>query len=400
MNKGKKVVRSEQKQVKVSGPMDKETKAKIGIGVGIVAFLVVVFIVCYDTFHKDPVLAVGEDKYYLSDTNVMYNVYNQEASIERTDQFYKQYTNSATSYWDTEGIREQAKQKAMDDTISVEVLYREAVAANMKLSDDDKKEVKKQVEDLLANMPKKIVNNTKFTKESLISYLEKAKLATNLHDEKIKGYDVKEADVKDNIKADDYKQKKIQYMIASKVLTNDNGEKKNIDDATASKYKAQLEEYLEKAKAGEDMSKFVDSKDQNTPYYYNEDTYILGKGTVPDEVEKACADLKNGEFADGIIDTDERYYIVKMVDSDCKDAYNQQVESAIEKEQDSRWTAELATLEEKYKVEVLTKGWDRVTIGEVAVVPGEGVVIPTPTPVVTAGDASDAPKATDSAKTK
>lgn len=394
MNKGKKVVRSEQKQVRMSGPMDQETKAKIGIGVGIVAFLVIVFIVCYDTFHKDPVLAVGEDNYYLSDTNVMYNVYSQEAAIERTDQFYKQYTNSTTSYWDTDGIREQAKQTAMDNTISAELLYREAVAAKKTLSDDDKKSVKEQVEELLDNMPDKILKNTGFTKESLTSYLEKEKLASNFKNEKIEGYGVSEDDVKDSVKEEDYDQRKIQYIIASKVMTNDEGDKKNIDEDTAKKYKTQLNTFLEKAKAGKDMSTLVDKEDQE--YFYTEDTFILGKGTVPDEVEEACANLKNGEFADGIIETDERYYIIKMVDNDCKDAYNQAIDSAIESEEEGRWATELAELEKKYNVEVLTKGWDRVTLGEVAVIPGEGVEKPTPTPAVTAGDATDVSKESES----
>lgn len=382
MNKTKRVIRNEQKNAKNLNrqPIDSDKKIKIFAGVGILAFVLLVAIVCYETFHKDPVLQVGDQKYYESDMEILYNIYEQETTIEATNQLYVQYLGyGAEDYWNSDSVKTNGKSTAMSTAISNILLAKEAEKNGVSLTEEEKVEVEKNVDELLQDMSTKVLKRSGFTKEKLLPYLTSATLASKYYKQILEGYNVTAADV--TVDATKYDEREVEAISVLLVAQDSSGNTAAIAEDKKAEYKAKMEEYLAKAKAGEDFSKLVPEGDET--YSYGTKSFLVGEEEVDAKIEEAALQLKDGEYSD-LIETESAFIIIKMKDTKSTNAYDEEVQKQIDAKKQELWKVDLDKLKGDYNVEILTKGWNQVELGTVTLRPGYELTKPTATPEATA----------------
>ncbi|BBF41477.1 foldase protein PrsA precursor [Lachnospiraceae bacterium KM106-2] len=379
MNNSKKSIRKDNKKVitDLNQSSKMATSLKLWIAAGVVAFIVVVVAICYDAFHQDALVTVDGTDYKLNDIEVMYNVYNQESQTEYMNQMYAQLYSqmgqAGYDYWAEDGVVDQVRSSIINNMEQTEVLYLESQKkkANIKLTSAEKKTITTTANDLMSKLSSKRLRKTKFTKTKLVDYLTKQKIADKYKEQLISSYGITEDTAKANVDESKYDERKVQLIQVATKTTDSTGASKAVSASKLATYKEQMNQYLAKAQAGTDMSKIL-GKDEKT-YTYSETTFLVGQDKIDSKVEKAALKLKNKEIAGSVIEGTDALYIVKMVDTACKDSYNSAVSSEVKTEQNAKLQAAVKKMKTSYKVKEHTKAINALKIGEISLKKGESL---------------------------
>lgn len=408
VNKAKQIIRVENQHgpKKNYDPEARKNKLTlIGIGIAAVLFIAMCVVIFYEALHKDPVLVIGDEKYYATDVEVMYNVYMEEANVEQYAQLMNSLYNGVTgssSIWNTGSTKTLAKQEAMNKIINYELMYREATKNGVTLTEDEKKEATDKATTIIENMNSKRLKRTGFTKESFVEYALKAKLAEKYIAQVKEGYGITKDTLETPVKQEEYEERKIEVIYVATATSNSDDDAVPVSDEKKAEYKAQIEEYLKQAKDGKEFKDIL-AEDEETFKYSAEMSYVVDNTELPEELIAGTKDLKDGQITDKVIEAKNYYFIAKMIDDNPTDAYEKAIKDAIETEQTAKFEEEISKLKTEYKLSI-GKGWDAVEMGSTAVLIGEdiselsaGTTSPSPSPEAST---SPAPEATASPESK
>ncbi len=373
MNKSKSIMNVEGAPQKKENRKEGNNKRNIIIAsvIGAVVLIGLIVLVYCDYIYKSPCIYVDGESYNINDIEVRYNVYNAEAQIQM-DALMGMYQGSysdSLAYWNVDGVRDNAKDIAKKASIRYTVMYKEAVANGLSLTDEEKETVKKKATAFYDAMSSAHKKRAKFDLDDLIEYQEKITLANKYIDQIKAGYNVTNDTLETPIKAEDYDEIKFQVIVApttSGTSTTDEGVK--LEDATLATRKAKMEEYLEKAKNGEELSELVADENRAT-YSYMETSLKRGVETYKTLLD-ALESLENGQLYSSVIDDGKAYYVVKLVDKNSTESFDSAVENAVAAKEEELFNADLNKLTEKYNVSE-GSGWNDVNIGEVVLFPDE-----------------------------
>lgn len=419
MNKSKQMMQSDtvaKKKGKKEKKGNKDLKqsnltAKVIIAVATIFVIMISVIIGYDILHKETMVTVGEKKFNIND--MMYQIYATETTYEQTAQMYNSlYSQMGQEfdYWteaNDSGVtnESQARNEAMNNVIFYEIMNLEATssdAAKYTLTAEEKTSVDEKVNELLTQLPKYRLRKTGFTKKYLTTVLEQKTIGDRYYTDLIDSFDVDDAAIKEGINQDEYKQYNIEYIVRSKQI-DDAGQSVTLEDTQLNEVKAKMNEYLTQAKAGKTLKDLVTTADQEKQYGYNTGDFIDGseENTLDQEIMDAALALKNEEVADKIIETEQAYYVIKMVDNASMEAYDEAVASAIDEAEQSVFQEAFTQLKEKYSVTTNLAEWNKLDFGTITLDKGEALTKATAAPAETTGaaESTDAAATSDTSAT-
>jgi foldase protein PrsA len=336
----------------------------------IIGFCVLVVIMIgamlFDQLYEKTILTIDGEKYKMSD--VAYYFYTVESQYD----YYDQMFGGSGSYWDMvfdeesgETVRDMAKEEAVDNSIYNEILYKEAVAAGYTLTEEEKTSISSQVDSLLTNtLSSSEKTKNKFNKSTLTAALEKTTLVSNYRQDKIDSFDIDDAAIKSGVKFDDFKQYDIQTLFISTNTTDADGNTAALSDEEKSAAYDKLNSYYESAKTTEDWSKLLPESEEDVTYA---DTNFLESGTTySEDMEKMMMAMNNGDISE-IYEAEDGYYIVKMVDNNSSEAYDNEVKSQISAEENKQFEAFYTEIEEKHEYSSNEKALASMKMGNVTI---------------------------------
>ena len=376
VNKSKQIVRVEQQSAKkrVSTQDVKQRNTIIAIGVAALLFVTMCALVFYDHLYKHPVFRVGNEKFYLTDVEVMYNVYMQEVSTEQDAKSMMAYLGwtDPNTYWNTTGVINTARDTAVNNAVSYYVMYNKAVENNVSLTEDEKKEVTDEFSGIYDKMSETRKKRLGFSKDEFVDYALKVKLATKYMESLKEGFAITQDKLDKEYKKEDFDERKVEVIYVPISKSDSEGSAVPLDDETKAKYMTQMEAYLKEAQDGKELSKIL-AEDEKT-FSYRELSYVINNTTLDKELIDGSKMLKDGEIASKVIQSANYYYIVKMVDDNPEDAYNTAVSEAIDKKETTLLNEEIEKVKEEYKVKINSKGVEAIDFGKVAVFPGDDLI--------------------------
>ncbi len=336
----------------------------------IIAFcaLVVIMIgaMLFDQLYEKTILTIDGEKYKMSD--VAFYFYGVESQYD----YYDQMFGGSGSYWNMvfdektgETVRDSAKEEAVNNTIYNEILYKEAVAAGYTLTEDEKKSISSQVDSLLTStLSSSVKSRNKFTKSSLTSILDKTTLVSRYRQDKIDSFDIDDAAIKAGVKFEDYRQYDIETLFISTKTTGEDGKSVAVsDDEKAAAYD-KLKSYYEKAKTTEDWSKLLPESEKDVTYA---DTNFLESGTTySEDMEKMMMAMNNGDVSE-IYEAEDGYYIVRMVNNNSSEAYDNEVKSQISAEENKQFDAFYEDIKAKHKYSTNEKALASMEMGSITI---------------------------------
>ena len=382
MNSAKKIIKEQglqqpdKKEVKAQA---KSRKNMILIIIGAIVLLGGIFVVCYTQLRPRAILTVEgpaangstvTDTVYYTDS--MYDIYQMES-------MYNAYGMDWDSANGASTLSDSVKDQIMDDLKQREVLYMQAEKDGVTLDETEIGELDKEVDEAYNGLSEEAKGKKGLSKTDIRESLEKKKIAEKEKKQIIDGFDIDDEALKAEVNKEDYRQYTLQYYTISKEdqssgdsSSDDTSEEtKLLDENTIENEKNDMIDLLERAKTAEDFTKLItdtdgDQKDDATGISYGTEN-LLEKDTdfADDSARMLIKSMKNDEISN-VIETDDAFYVVKMVNNDDPEAYENEIKNKISSEESSRFSTYYNdTLKSQYKFKVQAYWKDLVNIGSI-----------------------------------
>lgn len=345
--------------------MNKFKKASL-CGVLAMAMMVSVFAGCGKADGTKTALAVGDEKVSLGTAGFFLRY--QQAS---TTYMLKQYGLSSGTFWSNQYSAATSSQDAMTygdnlknsvkDTIVQDVLLR-AHASDYSVTIPD--ELATQIEDAAKTTYEK--NQKKLDKMGVSQDNIKEVLELQTYQQLM--FEPMTADTDTNVTDDEAKQSSITYArIALTKTDSSTGTTTDATDDEKATYKKELEELLTQVKdsgdvANADMKTMASNLDSTniacTTYSYGADDTVM-----PDSVIDAANSLSDGEIYDGVIDTGDYYYLVRMDKTFDKDATESKKQDIVSQRKQTNYNKKLQEWKDAVQV-VEESPWKKLEVND------------------------------------
>lgn len=121
-----------------------------------------------------------------------------------------------------------------------------------------------------------------------------------------------------------------------------------------------MNQMLEQAKITEDWSTLVE--DSESPFIYETYTITENDTVCPEEIKKEVFNQKIGDITP-MIETEEEYVIVKIINDNATKSYETSIENAIENQKLTEFNTYYEELRNKYTIIIEEEVWGTIEIG-------------------------------------
>lgn len=378
MNSAKKILKNNgdgmQSSVKQSKGISKNMVLLI---VGILLVAVLGGGVCWVNLRPRAILTVeGKDKdgktvtHTVNYPEALYDIYQAEAMPNMYAMYGMSFDWEDTAE-DGETYSSTYKKQIMQTLKKREILYMCAQKQGLSLTDEEKKAVQEDVKNARKNMTDKQKKMKGLDEATLTTVMEKDKLGEKYKDSVIATLNIDEDALKKTVDKKSYRQYTLQYYVFAKTETDSEGNSKDKDAKTIAQGKKDMEELQKKAAKAKDFTKNVmtdkndDKIDDNNKAisYSTKDLVETDEDFLDKKTLKKVKAMKNGEVSD-VLETKDGYYVIKMVNNNDPEAYNNQCESVISQEKESQFDAKYKnTIKAEYTATAQSYWKGRVKIG-------------------------------------
>ena len=329
------------------------------------------------------VATVGDEKVTLGLASYM--VRDQQA---QTTSYYNmlmsQYgvSGSASNVWDQKGddgktVGESSKDGVMTTINQLYVLKAHAADYDVTITDDEEKAIKEAAAEFIKDNDEKILKKLAVSEDDIVTYLELVTIRSKMHDPMT-------VDVDTEVSANEKDQTRVTIVKVSTEGTekDDDGNTIDLTDEEKAQKKDLAQQVLDKVKASDDVAnadmdalakEVDDSLSATTPAFT---TAGSTDDTLDEAVQDAALELKDGEVADNIIETDTGYYVVRLDKINDKDATASKRESLQNSKESTYFTDTTAKWLDEADVKVVKK-----VIKTLKITDKHTFMAPTPTPV-------------------
>ena len=342
MNKSKKPIKATKKSKKSVVTVNRKywLIPSIILGVFLVAALL------FDQLYERVLIKIDDEKYHLSDlTYYFYDVetgYNSYSSIFGPIDWSTPYDESGSVT-----LGDVAKQEAAGIAIFNEIMYREALAANYSLTEEETNTINNEIASLLyeQGISQEVLEENGFTGDYLKKVKEKVALAKRYRSDIIDQLAVDDEAIKAEVSYEDFRQYDIEYLFISTQKTDESGNQTPMSEEEKKAAYEKIQAKYDQALTTEDWSTLVPEDEEELQF--TENNFIKTDTTYPEDLKTMMMGMENGEISE-IVSAETGYYIIKMVNNDNPETYNTTVESNIT-------SAEDAAFETYYGENILTK---------------------------------------------
>lgn len=355
-NANKTIKKPKEKQIQMEG----SKKNIILIAVLAAVVLIVCGAVGFEKLHKDVIITLDNKKLYLDD--LIYYIYMQESQANMMQQYFGNWDWDA-AYDEEKTMREAISEQILDQAIRDELLYEEAKKEGLTLTEEDEEAINSSIEEITASFTSKKRNKLGLTKSNLKSILTKLSLAQQYQEKKSEEFEVDEQAIRGEIDEKDYEEYKVNTIFISTETTNEDGESVDMTEEEKQKAYDKIAALLDKAKETKDFTTLVGEEEtqlQAAEELWEKDDTYLSEADM-----KKVLSMKNGEVTD-VLEGESGYYIIRMVDNECSDSYEQAVSDKVQEKREEMFEEQLYNpLKEEHTYEINTSAWEKITLGTV-----------------------------------
>ena len=249
---------------------------------------------------------------------------NYQAAFSGQD--YETFWSSKNS--DGEINREVYRTVAFTELTYMVIMSEQAKKDNFSVSEEMIAEADSEAEDFFKDFTDSEKEKTGITLNGFKVALERQTLVREYEKEFVKKLAVDADAVRASLKPENFKSKKTEFIGLAKAKITETGETVNLTAPEIEEAKKTLSEALKLAKNGKSFEDIKKEAGDSITYYIG-NKYLYAEQTAEEAYIKAAADLKDGEFYDGIVEGEDGLYVIKMVDTNSPDYYEKIVAEAI-----------------------------------------------------------------------
>lgn len=358
MNNAKKTIRYPKKEVKDK----KKINPKVWIISSIVLVIALIGSLLFDQLYKRTIITIDNDKYYMEDLS--YYFYGIESAYDYYDQMF------GGQYWDMvmdestgSTARDMAMQEALNSALYTEILYREAIADDYSLTDEDKETVETNVASLLdEQLTEEVIEKNGFTQEYLTDVLSKTTLVSRYRQDLIDALDIDDAAIKAEVNYDEYRQYDIEYVFLSTETKDEDGKSVPINETEKEAALDKINALYETALDTEDWSELIPEEEKEL--LYRKDNFLESDTTFSEDLEAAIMVMENDTVSE-VLEDERGYYFVRMIDNNSSESYDTAVQEAITAKENEGFNEVYNDIADKYEKDINTKALRRYRMGNI-----------------------------------
>lgn len=360
MNSSKKIkIKKSKEEKKVVNNVPKPL-----IYVSAVLVFILIVAVAFDQLYERIILSINGEKYKMDD--LTYYFYTVESQYESMNQMFGGYWDMSIDETSGSTVRDLAKQEAIEAALYTEILYKEAVSKGYSLTEDEKTTLNTNVDNLINNViPKAVAEKNGFDKEYLTDILGKSMLVQRFKEDQIATLDIDEEAIKAGIEYEDYRQYDIEYLFIGKTKADDDGNTVDLTEEEKAAAKARLTGLIEQAKTTEDWSTLVPEDD--TELIYQKNYFTKSDSKFNDDFKAVMMAMNNGDISD-VSETENGWYLVRMINNNSSESYDKEVESQINSAEEEGFQTIYQDIAAKYKYKVNKSALKSLTMGNITLV--------------------------------
>lgn len=297
------------------------------------------------------VVTVNDFNVYLDE--MMYYIWQTETEYDSYNDYYEE--NYGVNFWEQDAgdgltARDFIKDDVMDNVVQSYILWDQAVAAGITLTKEEQETSKTKAQEILAGFTEKQKETVQLSEERLMEILEKEALVDKFFNETLESYEVDEEQIRTELE----EQMEKEYEVDVISIPKD----ELLEDET-NPYDA-MNQMLEQAKITEDWSTLVE--DSESPFIYETYTITENDTVCPEEIKKEVFNQEIGDITP-MIETEEEYVIVKIINDNATKSYETSIENAIENQKLTEFNTYYEELRNKYTIIIEEEVWGTIEIG-------------------------------------
>lgn len=297
------------------------------------------------------VVTINDFNVYLDE--MMYYIWQTETEYDSYNDYYEE--NYGVNFWEQnagDGLtaRDFIKDDVMDNVVQNYILWDQAVAAGITLTKEEQETSKTKAQEILTGFTEKQKGTIQLSEERLTEILEKEALVDKFFNETLESYKVDEEQIRTELE----EQMEKEYEVDAISIPKD----ELLEDET-NPYDA-MNQMLEQAKITEDWSTLVE--DSESPFIYETYTITENDTVCPEEIKREVFNQKIGDITP-MIETEEEYVIVKIINDNATKSYETSIENAIENQKLIEFNTYYEELRNKYTIIIEEEVWGTIEIG-------------------------------------
>lgn len=298
------------------------------------------------------VVTVNDFNVYLDE--MMYYIWQTETEYDSYNDYYEE--NYGVNFWEQDAgdgltARDFIKDDVMDNVVRSYILWDQAIAAGMTLTKEEQKTSKTRAQEILTGFTEKQKETIQLSEERLIEILEKEAFVDKFFNEKLESYSVDEEQIRNELEGQMEKEYEVDVISIPK---------DEVFEDETNPYDA-MNQMLEQAEITEDWSTLVE--DSESPFIYETYTITENDTVCPKEIKKEVLNRKAGDIT-SVIETEEEYVIVKIINDNATKSYETSIENAVENQKLTEFNAYYEELRKNYNI-VIEEVWSTIEIGTI-----------------------------------
>lgn len=225
-------------------------------------------------------------------------------------------------------MQQSIKSSVIDQLKQIKVLVAHADDYKVKLTKDEKSQVKSNVSSFVKDETgKKVMKKTEAEEDMITKLYEESTIASKVMQAIIDKADVSVSD-------EEAKTVKVYKLVfTTKKTDSKTGKETDMTAAEKKDQKKKAQAALKAIKGGQSVSAVAKKNKVNTD---NEESYTKGKAAMGTKFEEAAAKLKKNQVS-GVVETEDGYCIIKMLNTNDKSAAETNKQTLLQEKQQAAY---------------------------------------------------------------
>lgn len=299
---------------------------------------------------------------------MMYYIFQSEQEGNYYESVYESFEGAEQSFWDSEyeegkTNREVIKDETMDACILYELFGKLAEENGYVLTKNEKESAKTDAEEMVNSLTDKQKKAMGLTVDDITNIQKKILLGNKYYEKVMKGIKIDEKAVRETVDEEKFRQYDVDYIYIPTVNYDEDYNPVNFTEKEKEQAYDKLKALLPKALKGRDFDKLIEKNQEQLES--GSISFTKGDNLYGEEFEETALGLKNGEVADKIIEGEDGYYIIKMINDNSKESYESEVENAIINGKNEAFQKEFEKIKKEHKIEINNSLWDSIVLGAI-----------------------------------
>lgn len=315
------------------------------------------------------VITLSEDE--MNFDEFLYYITYYESYGEYSKEYYKHFFEvddfwSMEPYEDGNTNSKLYKENAYNHAISNMILADCAMKEGFQITKDQEAEIESYANEFLTQYSENPLIKEYVTKDGIYNALRRKYLASEYEQFLRNEVAVEESVITTSISKEEFREFKTEYLFLQVSKYDKNNVRVDLTEEEKEEKLSIMREALDMAKAGSSFEAIKTSLKEKVELTYTTRDFTLQNESIEEAYIDASKDLENLEISD-IVEGEYGYYIIKMLDNNSFDSYDQTIQDEIVSKSNEKYQERFNEIKDSYQIVINEELKEQLNFGSISI---------------------------------